>query len=95
MIMTLHDIGFNSNEVEHYMRLLLKDGNTEAQRLEMLNKKRSTALDEIHFKEMQLDRLDYLRHKIQASGRNNGGDVLHMVGKDQGNGGDYCTSDRS
>lgn len=73
MIMTLHDIGFNSNEVEHYMRLLLEDGNTEVQRLEMLNKKRSTALDEIHFKEMQLDRLDYLRHKIQASGRNNGG----------------------
>lgn len=103
MIMTLHDIGFNSNEVEHYMRLLLEDGNTEAQRLEMLNKKRSTALDEIHFKEMQLDRLDYLRHKIQASGRNNGGEinyekfdcVLHMVGKDQRNGGDYCTSDRS
>lgn len=73
MIMMLHDIGFSNNEVEYYMRLLLEDRNTEAQRLEMLNKKRSTALDEIHFKEMQLERLDYLRYKIQALGRNNGG----------------------
>ncbi len=69
MIMTLHDIGFDRNEVEIYMRLLLEGKSTEAQRLNMLNKRRNMALDEIHFKEMQLDRLDYLRHKIQVSDR--------------------------
>ena len=65
MILTLHDIGFSSNEVESYMRLLLEGDITSRQRLEMLNRKRSATLDEIHFREMQLERVDYLRHKIQ------------------------------
>ena len=37
MIMTLHDIGFDNDEVEDYMRLLLEGENTEAQQLRMLN----------------------------------------------------------
>ena len=41
----------------------------EAQRLDMLNKRRSATLDEIHFREMQLDRMDYLRHKIRESNK--------------------------
>lgn len=69
MIMTLHDIGFRNDEVESYMRLLLEGESTGAQRLDMLNKKRSITLDEIHFKEMQLDRMDYLRHKIRESNK--------------------------
>lgn len=68
MIMTLHDIGFTKDEVENYMRLLLQGKSAETQRLNILNKRRSTTLDEIHFREMQLDRLDYLRHKIQTAG---------------------------
>lgn len=69
MIMTLHDIGFSNEEVETYMRLLLQGEATEQERIRMLNKKRKNALDEIHFKEKQLDRLDYLRYKIQKSGK--------------------------
>ena len=69
MIMTLHDIGFLNDEVESYMRLLLEGESTEAQRLDMLNKRRSATLDEIHFREMQLDRMDYLRHKIRESNK--------------------------
>lgn len=65
MIMTLHDIGFSNDEVESYMRLLLDDKSTENERLRMLNKLRNNALDEIHFKEKQLERMDYLRHKIR------------------------------
>lgn len=30
----------------------------------MLNHRRSAALDELHFKQKQLDYLDYLRHEI-------------------------------
>ncbi len=74
MIMTLHDIGFPNDEAETYMRLLLEGECTEAQRLDMLNKRRSATLDEIHFREMQLDRMDYLRHKIRES--NKGGNKL-------------------
>ena len=39
-IMSLHDMGFDVNEVETYMRLLLSDEDTERERLDMLNKKR-------------------------------------------------------
>nr|WP_297174880.1 MerR family transcriptional regulator [uncultured Agathobaculum sp.] len=65
MIMTLHDIGFSNEEVECYMRLLLEGNSTEAERLRMLSKKRGTTLDEIHLKQKQLDRMDYLRYKIE------------------------------
>ena len=68
-IMTLHDIGFTTEEVETYMRLLLEGDHTAAQRLNMLEKKRSAALEEIHFKERQLQRLDYLRHEIRKAQR--------------------------
>lgn len=64
-IMKLHDIGFNNDEIKKYMRLLLKGKSTEQERLEMLNNKRIGTLDEIHFKEKQLDRLDYLRFEIK------------------------------
>ena len=72
-IMTLHDIGFTTEEVEVYMRLLLEGEPSGAQRLRMLEEKRSAALDEIHFKEHQLQRLDYLRHEIRRSHRRTGG----------------------
>ena len=68
-IMTLHDIGFTTDEVEVYMRLLLEGEPSGTQRLRMLEEKRSAALDEIHFKEHQLQRLDYLRHEIRKTQR--------------------------
>lgn len=67
MIMTLHDVGFDNSEVEAYMRLLLEGDSTEKERLDMLNKKRGATLDELHFKQKQLDRVDYLRYKIQKA----------------------------
>lgn len=68
LIMTLHDSGFSNEEVEEYMRLLLEEENTEGKRMSMLNKHRDVALSEIHFREKQLERLDYLRFKIKNSG---------------------------
>ena len=68
-IMTLHDIVFTNEEIEKYMRLLLKGKSTEQERMEMLNAKRDSTLDEIHFKEKQLDRLDYLRFEIQKGNK--------------------------
>ena len=65
LIMTLHDIGFQSSEIETYMRLLLENENGEAQRLNMLNIKRRSILDDIHFREKQLSYLDYLRYSIR------------------------------
>lgn len=65
MIMTLHDIGFTNEEVETYMKLLIAGESTGNERLRMLNKKRNSALDEIHFREKQLERMDYLRFEIQ------------------------------
>ena len=68
-IMTLHDIGFTTEEVETYMRLLLEQKDSDMARLRMLNQKRSTTLDEIHFRERQLERLDYLRHELKKRQR--------------------------
>lgn len=67
MIMTLHDIGFSSGEVETYMRLTLEGEHTEPERIAMLNRKRGETLDEIHFKEKQIAHMDYLRYEMQKS----------------------------
>lgn len=69
IIMTLHDIGFTNDEVKKYMRLLLKGKSSEKERLKMLSEKRNVTLDEIHFKEKQLDRLDYLRFEMQKGNK--------------------------
>lgn len=66
-MMTLHDAGFSSDEAEAYMRLLLGEENTQRQRLEIIVRRRDSILDEIHVKQAQLDRLDYLRYKIQKA----------------------------
>ena len=47
------------------MRLLLEQPDSDRQRLRMMEEKRKETLDEIHFRERQLQRLDYLRHEIQ------------------------------
>ena len=67
MIMTLHDIGFEKEEVETYMKLLLAGESTQQERMRMLNEKRNGTLDETHFKEKQLGRLDYLRYEMKKA----------------------------
>ena len=67
MIMTLHDIGFEKEEVETYMKLLLAGESTQQERMRMLNEKRNGTLDEIHFKEKQLGRRDYLRYEMKKA----------------------------
>lgn len=47
------------------MKLTMEGSHTDEERLSMLNKKRRAALDEIHFKERQLERLDDLRYRIR------------------------------
>ncbi|MGI6007150.1 MAG: MerR family transcriptional regulator [Ruminococcus sp.] len=65
LIMTLRDVGFATSEIELYMRLLLEQENSEGQRLQILNRKRSLTLEEIHCKEKQLEKLDCLRLHIR------------------------------
>ena len=66
MIMALHDMDFSADEAERYMKMLMEGDATKAARMEMLNEKRSQALDEIHLKEKQLERMDYLRMQIRT-----------------------------
>ncbi len=65
IIVTLHDIGFQKSEVESYMQLLMKGADTQEKRLQILNEKRNETLQEIHKKEAQLDKLDYLRFQVK------------------------------
>lgn len=66
-ILTLYEIGFTAREAETYMRLLLEQRRTEDRRLAMLEEKRGAVLEEIHLREHQLQRLDYLRHEIRKA----------------------------
>lgn len=65
LIMTLHDIGFEVSEIETYMKLLLEQNDSDSSRLKMLEQKRQTLLDDIHFREKQISKLDYLRYQIR------------------------------
>ena len=65
LITTLQSIGFSCGEIEHYMRLLLKQHGSEKPRLKMLEQKRSVILDEIHVRERHVEQIDYLRHQIK------------------------------
>ena len=71
LIMTLHDVGFTNEEIEQYMRLYLSDKDTAKELSEMLRHKRDGTLDEIHLKQKQLDRLDYLRFEITKASKRN------------------------
>lgn len=64
LIMTLHDVGFASDDVERYMRLLVSPRDTSKERLQMLQTLRGNLMDELHIKQKNVDRLDYLRHHI-------------------------------
>lgn len=77
MILTLHDIGFEKDEIETYMTLLLQGDSADHTRLQMLNRKREGLLDEIHFREKKLEHLDYLRYEISRlkSGRTDNGGI--------------------
>jgi len=60
--LTLHDLDFTVEEVEKYMKLSLEKNEGEC--LNLLNKKRKGILDEVHLKEKQLLRIDYLRYEM-------------------------------
>ena len=64
MIITLHDIGFTNEEIGKYMLLMMQGKISEKERIKMLNKKKNGILDEVHLKEKQISRLDYLRYEI-------------------------------
>lgn len=72
LIMTLYDAGFTKAEAKRYMRLYLSEKNNAQELSEMLKTKRTGLLDEIHMRQEQIDRLDYLRfeklHKGEKSG---------------------------
>ena len=67
LILTLHDIDFTPQEIERYMRLLLEQAGTELQRLALLEQRRAATLEEIHLRERQVARMDYLRHQIKTA----------------------------
>ena len=64
MIMTLYDIGFENKEVKMYMKLFFEKEDTQSEIIHILNQKRNNILSEIHCKEQQIDKLDYIRHNI-------------------------------
>lgn len=68
LIMALHDVGLSAPEIEGYMRLTLLESGSAQRRMNILNALREQKLDEIHLKEKQLERLDYLRCRLRSQG---------------------------
>ena len=62
LIMMLYGLDFTVGEIEKYMKLSLEKNEGEC--LNLLNKKRKGILDEVHLKEKQLSRIDYLRYEM-------------------------------
>lgn len=60
--MMLHDLDFTVEEIKKYMKLSLEKN--EREWLKLLNKKRKGILDEVHLKEKQLSKIDYLRYEM-------------------------------
>lgn len=69
LILTLYDAGFDDAEVRDYIGFYRSGGDTADKRTEMLLKKRKKALEELHAKQEQLDRIDYLRYKIKKENK--------------------------
>ena len=67
MIMALHDIGFEADEVRDYMKYELQKKDTTSTQVKMLQELRKRTLDDIHLKEKQLERIDYLKHKLSVN----------------------------
>jgi len=72
-MMSLHKMGFPSDEIGDYMRLLVHEPAAKADRLRILDRWRNALLDEIHSKEKQLQRMDYLRCELRGSRSREGG----------------------
>ncbi len=68
LIMTLCDTGFSEAEVKRYMKLYTDGKSKRNECISMLENKRNSTLDEIHFKERQIENLDCLKYKIRNGG---------------------------
>ena len=52
------------------MKLRLEQEDSGDRRLHMLEQKRRTLLDDIHFREKQISKVDYLRYQIRNNEKN-------------------------
>lgn len=67
IILTLQDIGLESQEIKQYMNLLMQGNHTMQERVRMINQRRSDVLKEIHIREKQIERMDYLRYTMNKA----------------------------
>ena len=58
--------GLSLYEIETYMKLAFQGADTKDERLRILEQKRVSLLDTIHFQEKKLNHLDYLRYEIKC-----------------------------
>ena len=65
--MMLYGLDFTVEEIKKYMNFLWKKNEREC--LKLLNKKRKGILDEVHLKEKQLSRIDYLRYEMDRGNK--------------------------
>ena len=65
LIMSLHNIGFSNEEIEKYMCLELKGDEAKRERIELIKKKRTELLDDIHENEKRVRELDFMKYELE------------------------------
>ena len=70
LMMTLCESGFSESETARCFQHL-EDHRECDTCMALLEKKRHSALDEIHRREKQIENIDYLKYKIRNGGTNN------------------------
>ena len=56
-------------ELEKITKQLEQTGNTKEEQIRIIRKGRAELLDEIHEKQQQLDRLDYMLYQMKEGGK--------------------------
>lgn len=56
-------------ELEKIAKQLEKNGNTKEEQIRIIRKGRAELLDEIHEKQQQLNRLDYMLYQMKEGGK--------------------------
>lgn len=67
MIITLKNAGLSNDSILKYMELLKQGHISDGERSHILKQQRQKLLDEIHFKQKNLDSLDYLIYKLKSN----------------------------
>lgn len=65
LVMSLHNMRFENEEIEKYMCYELKGDETKRERIELIKKKRAELMRGIHADEKRVRELDFMKYELE------------------------------